>query len=62
MELEILEPVNSTTKLYGREYEFGVTDCFEALRDYLLTQGIDIPLRMPFEDDWWEKGLDYLTD
>ena len=62
MELKILEPVSSTTKLYGREYEFGVTDCFEALRDYLLTQGIEIPLRLPFEDDWWKKGLDYLTD
>ena len=58
MELKILEPVSSTTKLYGREYEFGVTACFEALRDYLLTQGIEIPLRLPFEDDWWKKGLD----
>tara|TARA_B100000809_G_scaffold173654_1_gene170907 strand:- start:215 stop:907 length:693 start_codon:yes stop_codon:yes gene_type:complete len=62
MELEILEPTSNTTELYGRNYEFGITDCFEALRDYLLTQGIEIPLRMPFEDDWWEKGLDYLTD
>lgn len=62
MELEILEPTSNTTELYGRNYEFGVTDCFEALRDYLLTQGIEIPLRMPFEDDWWEKGLDYFTN
>lgn len=62
MELEILEPTSNTTELYGRNYEFGITDCFEALRDYLLIQGIEIPLRMPFEDDWWEKGLDYLTD
>tara|TARA_Y100001949_G_C15981430_1_gene328548 strand:+ start:1916 stop:2608 length:693 start_codon:yes stop_codon:yes gene_type:complete len=62
MELEILEPTSSTTSLYGRDYEFGVTDCFEALRDYLLVQGIEIPLRMPFEDDWWKKGLNYLTE
>ena len=62
MELEILEPTSNTTSLYGRNYEFGVTDCFEALKDYLLYQGIEIPLRMPFEDDWWKKGLNYLTE
>ena len=62
MELEVLEPTNNTVSLYGRNYEFGVTDCFEALRDYLLVQGIEIPLRMPFEDDWWKKGLNYLTE
>ena len=62
VELKILEPTSNTTSLYGRDYEFGVTDCFEALRDYLLVQGIEIPLRMPFEDDWWKKGLNYLTD
>ena len=62
MDLNILEPSSSTTDLYGREYEFGVTDCFEAAKDYLKTVDIFIPSRMPFEDDWWKKGLDYFTE
>ena len=62
MDLHVLKPKVNTTELYGREYEFGVRDCFEASRDYLKTKGINIPLRMPFEDDWWEKGLDYFND
>ena len=62
MVLNIVEPSSSTTGLYGREYEFGVTDCFEAAKDYLKTVDILIPSRMPFEDDWWKKGLDYFTE
>ena len=62
MELKIVQPKTNTIDLYGREYEFGVKDCFEALRDYLQTQKIHIPPRALFEDDWWEKDLDYFTD
>ena len=62
MELNILEPSTNTTELYGREYEFGVADCFEAAKDYLKTRDIFIPPRIPFEDDWWKKGLDYFTE
>ena len=61
MDLNIIHPEISTTDLYGREYEFGVTDCFEAARDYLLTQNIEIPARALFKDDWWEKGYDYFA-
>ena len=62
MELNILEPKNVEKPLYGREYKFGVNDCFEALRDYLKKQNIGIPTRGYFEDDWWKKGLDYFCD
>jgi len=62
MELHTQEPQRKTKSLYGRQYEFGVNDCFEAMRDYLASQNIDIPTRAAFEDDWWEKGLDYFTD
>ena len=54
--------IRSNKILKGREYEFGVNDCFEAMRDYLALQNIKIPSRAAFEDDWWEKGLDYFTD
>jgi proteasome lid subunit RPN8/RPN11 len=62
MELTILDPVRNTTELYGREYEFGVRDCFEATRDFLESRDILIPSRAMFEDDWWERGLDYFTE
>ena len=62
MEMEVLQPVKNTVDLYGRDYEFGVTDCFEAARDYLISQGIEVAPRAAFEDDWWEKELDYFTD
>ena len=62
MDLHILNPENNTTDLYGRHYEFGVRDCFEAARDYLLTKDIVLPKRAMFEDDWWEKGLDYFRE
>lgn len=62
MDLTVVQPENNLTNLYGREYEFGVADCFEAMRDYLKAQNIEIPPRALFEDDWWEKeGLDYFS-
>lgn len=62
MELNIVEPEQRTNPLIGREYEFGVTDCFEAMRDYLKEQNINIPPRAPFEDNWWENELDYFSE
>lgn len=62
MDLTILEPKVKSYPLVGREYKFGVKDCFEAMRDWLMSEGIKIPPRAPFEDFWWEKGLDYFTE
>lgn len=62
MDLNILEPRKNFTPLIGREYSFGVKDCFEAMRDWLAQENIQIPPRAAFEDDWWEKGLDYFTE
>ena len=62
MDMDILQPEISTKSLYGREYEFGVTDCFEAARDYYISKGLQVPTRPPFEDDWWEKDIDYFTE
>tara|TARA_Y100000816_G_C26051844_1_gene551584 strand:+ start:535 stop:1227 length:693 start_codon:yes stop_codon:yes gene_type:complete len=61
MELKILQPENNYTDLYGREYKFGTVDCFEAMRDYLITKNISIPPRALFEDGWYDKGLDYFS-
>lgn len=62
MELNIVEPTINVNPLIGREYKFGVTDCFEAMRDWLASENIHIPSRDLFEDDWWEKGLNYFTE
>ena len=62
MELNILEPKINVVELVGREYQFGKADCFEAMRDWLAQENIQIPPRDLFEDDWWEKGLNYFTE
>jgi len=62
LELNILEPKQNFNPLIGRDYKFGVSDCFEAMRDWLSNEGINIPKRAAFEDDWWLKGLDYFTE
>lgn len=62
MDLNIVKPKKVFHPLIGREYKFGVTDCFEAMRDWLAEEGINVPVRGSFEDDWWEKGLDYFND
>jgi len=62
LELNIVEPKENFNPLLGREYSFGTSDCFEAMRDWLEAEGIKIPKRAAFEDDWWLKGLDYFTE
>ena len=62
MDLNIVEPKKCVFPLAGREYKFGIADCFEAMRDYLLSQNIEIPPREPFEDNWWNNNLNYFTE
>lgn len=62
MELNVLEPKIKVNPLLGREYSFGTADCFEAMRDWLASENINIPSRDLFEDDWWLKGLNYFTE
>ena len=62
VQLNIVEPKENFNPLIGREYCFGSSDCFEAMRDWLSSKNIQIPAREIFEDDWWEKGLDYFTE
>lgn len=62
MDLNIVEPKKNFYPLIGREYEFGVRDCFEALRDWLAEEKIHIPPREPFEEDFYEKQLNYFSE
>ena len=56
-----LQPDREDIPLLGREYEFGALDCWRLVIDYYKTLGIHIK-RDHFEDDWWEKGLNYFDD
>lgn len=63
MDLNKVDPETVQNTLIGREYAFGIRDCFEASRDWLIEKAnITIPARAPFEDDWWERDLDYFTE
>lgn len=62
MESFELKPKRSKVPLLGRSYKFGIFDCFEAARDYYAFQGIEVPARIPFKDDWWYEGIDYFND
>lgn len=62
MDLTVVQPETKVNALFGREYKFGTADCFEAMRDYLASKNILIPPRAPFEDNWWEKGLNYFEE
>ena len=58
----VYTPKKLSNSLLGREYDFGNYDCWSLVRDY-YRQELDIELPMlEFEDDWWEKGLNYFKD
>ena len=62
VEKYVYTPKEIRTPLLGREYEFGVNDCWSLVRDYYKTElEIELPM-LQFEDDWWEKGLNYFGD
>ena len=60
-EMYHLKPEGKEIPLLGREYEFGVLDCWRLVIDYYNALGIHIK-RDYFEDDWWQKGLNYFDD
>lgn len=63
MDLEIVEPKEYYNELLGKEYEFGVYDCLEAVRaHYKKYLGIELQKRLPYLDDWWKHGHDYFTE
>ena len=52
-------PKKLRNPLLGRDYSFGQSDCFSLVRDYYKQElNLDIPTIL-FEDDWWDKGLNY---
>ena len=63
MDLNIVEPEVNCSPLIGREYDFGKHDCLEAVRDYYKQYlNIQLQKRLPYLDDWWEKGENYFTE
>ena len=55
-------PVIADIPLTGRTYNFGENDCYSLVRDYYRKE-FDITLpSIEFEDNWWDKGLNYFED
>ena len=58
-----LEPKNSDIPLMGRDYEWGITDCLEAVRDYYRKEMyIDLKKKRAYKKDWWKSDENYMTD
>jgi proteasome lid subunit RPN8/RPN11 len=60
-ELYVYEPKRKKEPLLGKEYQFGKNDCYSLVRDYYKELDIDLPT-IPFEDDFWLKGINYFDD
>lgn len=55
-------PSKNETPLTGRTYSFGENDCYSLVRDYYKREfDINLP-SIEFEDNWWDKGLNYFKD
>ena len=62
-DITTVEPEKTLVPLKGREYIFGLFDCYEAAKDfYKVNLGYTLPTRPLFEDNWWKKGLNYFTE
>lgn len=61
-EFHVFEPTGYVAPLYGREYCFGVLDCYTFVRDYYkLHFGIELR-DYEREDKFWEKGQNLYLD
>lgn len=48
--------------LLGRQFEYGVTDCYSIVQDYFQeTHGVSL-WRPDSDWAWWDKGIDLYTD
>lgn len=62
VEKYIYTPEKVQNPLIGREYNFGVNDCYSLVRDYYL-QELDITLpTILFEEHFYEKGINYFDE
>lgn len=57
-----LEPNGYEAPLVGREFSYGVLDCYTIVRDwYKRERGIELD-DYPREDNWWHTGGDWYMD
>lgn len=54
-----IEPSGYEAPLEGREYSYGVLDCYTLIRDFYAREfGIELPRFDPYPEGWWEAGED----
>lgn len=58
----VLEPDLPIKPLLKRNYCFGYLDCFELIRDYYKTKGINLKYRGYWSNNWWEGDKDWFSD
>lgn len=62
MEEFIYTPEKEKSPLLNRKYSFGASDCYSLIVDYYKEElGITLPTAV-YEDDFWEKGIDYFGE
>lgn len=61
-EFHTFEPSGYQPPLYGREYCFGVLDCYSFIQDFYKQEYGLILRDYEREDKFWEKGLNLYTD
>lgn len=58
--LQVIYPDGKETPLLGRQFVWGVHDCWTLVKDYYQYElGINLPFDEPYPERFWEKGLDY---
>lgn len=62
MELKVLLPDKFIKPLWGREYIFGESDCFQLVRDYYTSVGVPTIPRGNWQNQWWKTGKDYFSN
>lgn len=56
-------PTGHKTPLIGREFVYGIVDCYTLVRDYYKQElGVEIPEIERPEKDWWSRGENFYMD
>lgn len=63
-DINTFEPTGYVAPLVGREFHYGVLDCYTLIRDWFAREkGIELPpIEFDHQDEWWLQGKDYYME